>query len=335
MRRRKINLRAILFLAVIAGLGIFLLTKKHDFTTGNSPTPTPKPKSVISGLECADFNRRPFAVMLSGDAVARPLSGLKEADMVFNMPVTTGDITRMMAVYVCGNPTEIGSVRSARHDYIPLARGLDAIYAHWGGSHFALDKLNAKIMDNIDALPNPYNAFYRKSGIEMPHNGFTSMSRLLNSAEKLKYRLANQFAGYPHQEDRSQSAEVKSLNLGFTGIFAVRYDYDPATNSYLRFRGGTKEIDKVSGQQIIAKNVVVMFAKTQPLEDQYNEVQVEGEGNARVYLNGIEIAGKWKKNASDQKSKLFFYDANGQEINFVPGQIWVEIIDPSQEVTWK
>lgn len=334
MRRRRRNILPVILVIALLGLTVYFVLAKKGFEFSQTKE-TPKSKSPLSGLECPDAERRPFAVMLSGDAVVRPLSGLWDADMVFNMPVTTGDITRLMAVYVCGNPKEIGSVRSARHDYIPLARGLDAIYGHWGGSHFALDKLNAKIMDNIDALPNPYNAFYRKPGIEMPHNGFTSMSRLITSAQKLKYRLTNQFSGYLHGEDKAQIVETKTLNLGFSGAFAVRYEYDPKTNSYFRWRGGTKEIDKNVSRQVEAKNVVVMFAKVQPLEGQYNEVQVEGQGNARIYQNGIEIIGKWKKNASDQKSKLYFYDSEGQEIKFVSGQIWVEIVEVGQKITYE
>lgn len=343
----------LVFLVVALGLGVFLLwgsqgrkieiNKNSGFLplSGESTASTPAPdwdKSPISGLACADAKRRPMAVMLSSDAVTRPLSGLSEADLVFEMPVITDSITRLMAIFVCGNPTEIGSVRSARHDYIPLARGLDAIYAYWGGSHFALDKLNAGIMDNIDALKNPFNAFWRKSGIASPHNGFTSLRRLLEAAQKLGYRLEGKFIGYPHlAQDQISSAgnSAKSLNIGFPGAFQVRYNYDPSTDSYFRYRGGTKEIDKNNGQPVAAKNVVIMRAPSRQIEGQYNDVGVEGEGKATVHRHGEEIAATWKKNAKDQTSKLYFYDNSGQEIKFVPGQIWVEVVEPNQDVTYK
>ena len=159
--------------------------------------------SPISGLECENAARRPMAVMMAGDIEARSLSGLSEADLVVEMPVVTSGITRMMAVYVCGDPETIGSLRSARHDFIPLAMGFDAIFAHWGGSHFALDKLNAGIMDNIDAIVDYYSAYYRQSGIARPHNGFTSAERLFKAAEKFGYRLENNFEGYPHYDDNN------------------------------------------------------------------------------------------------------------------------------------
>ena len=69
-----------------------------------------------------------------------------------------------------------------------LALGLDAIYAHWGGSHFAYDKLDKGIINNIDAMKDWYGAYYRKSNILAPHNGFTSMEKLLSAIKKSKYR---------------------------------------------------------------------------------------------------------------------------------------------------
>ncbi len=290
--------------------------------------------SSLSGLPCDNFNRRGFAVMLSADTITRPLSGLSEADMVFEMQVVQSSITRFMAVYVCNSPKEIGSIRSARHPFIPLAMGVDAIYAHWGGSHFALDKLNAKIMDNIDAMKNPFDAFFRKTTIYAPHNGFSSIDRLVNSAEKLGYRLQNKFEGYPHLGMPNIEAQipkqVEALKINYAYPWNVEWDYDAQSNSYLRVRGGKPEMDKNNGQQVKSSVIVVMRAQSRELEGQYNDVAVEGSGDLEVYQNGEEIKGTWKKDKANPASKLYFLDSNGQEIKFVPGQIWVEIIEPGK-----
>ncbi len=343
----KKYLPIILFILLL-GLGGYFISQKQggviDISNGNqkltSNAPSVEPKlfqSPISGLFCANGESRPMAVILASDAVARSLSGISEADLVFNMPVITDSMTRLMAVYVCNSPKEIGSVRSARHDFIPLARGLDAIFVHWGGSHFALDKLDKGIMDNIDALKNPFDAYFRKSGIASPHNGFTSYTRLFEASKKLGYRLEGKFSGYLHLPDSSASlaTTTKTLFIGFPGEFAVKYVYDLVSNSYLRWHGGTKEIDKNNGRQVEAKNVAVMIAASRQIEGQYNDVDVEGSGQARVYRNGEEIVGTWKKDAAKQTSKLYFYDKAGQEIKFMPGQIWVEVVQPNQTISWK
>lgn len=292
-------------------------------------------KSPITGFTCANADRRAFAVMMAGDTVARPLSGLSEADMVFEMPVITGSITRLMGVFGCNDPAEIGSLRSARHDYITLALGIDAIFVHWGGSHFALDDLRKGVADDIDALKHS-GPFIRKPHIPKPHNGFTSMDKLLEKAKSLNYRSENKFVGYPHLSSTEIASASKkgTLEVGFAGVYKVKYEYDPVSNSYARFWNGTEDKDYPTGKAIATKNVVVMKAVSRQIEGQYNDVDIEGEGEVKVYRNGEEITGTWKKDKAKRDSKLFFLDANGKEIEFVPGQIWVEIIEPYQEVKW-
>lgn len=353
----KDNFIAILGLILFFGFLFLVQTKERTFYVNSQDAlraqALPQAEgasasaSPISGLACENYNRRPIAVMLANDPITRPLSGLAEADMIFEMQVVQNSITRLMAVYVCGSPDEIGSIRSARESFLPLAMGFDAIYAHWGGSHFALDKLNAGIMDNINALTNPFGAFYRKSGIEAPHNGFSSMERLLNSAVKLGYQLENEFEGYSHGEfsisnfsaqggsaPGGQFSRKGVLKISYSYPYNVEYRYDAENNSYLRWRGGVAETEKKSGQQIKVKNVVVMRANSYRTEGQYNKVEVEGSGEAIFYQNGEEIKGSWTKNKKDLKSKLYFYGAEGEEIKFVPGLIWVEIIESAKEVSW-
>jgi len=345
MTKRKKKFYFILFVIVILGIGGILFWKlggrNIDIGGGSLDKNKSENKSEVSpitGLECENYNRRPIAVMLAEDPITRPLSGISQADMVIEMPVITGSITRMMVVYVCESPDEIGSVRSARHDFIPLAMGLDAIFAHWGGSHYALDKLDNGIMNNIDAMKNPYNAYWQKSGIPMPHNGFTSYSRLLNAADKLEYRLENKFVGYPHLTEKQEISNKKQgkLTIGYSGHYRIYYEYDPKTNTYLRWRANEKEIDKNNGNQVEASVVAVMRAESRMIEPpDYNDVDVEGEGEAIIYQNGEEIRGYWKKQGAYSKSKLYFLDSKGQEIEFAPGKIWIEIVEPNTEVKWE
>src|SRR5437870_3059468 len=75
--------------------------------------------SSIAGLKCDNAQRRPVAVMMPSDPEAKPLSGISAADLVMEMPVTPNGVTRFMAIFQCQTPKEIGSVRSAREDFIP------------------------------------------------------------------------------------------------------------------------------------------------------------------------------------------------------------------------
>lgn len=335
---------------LIFGSGIFYLSKRgekvieikggnnlnggqENFSITVSPGAEEK-KSPISGLECDNYKRRPIAVMIADDPVARPASGIYFADLVVEMPVITGDITRMMAVFQCENPEKIGSIRSTRHDYIPLARGLDAILVHWGGSHYALNILKNKIMDNIDVLSSD-SFFWREPGFSSPNNGYSSMANILKAMSYFTYRQETNFSGYPHFiPDNMEKKSGGILEIGYTNPYNVRYEYDPKTNSYFRWRGGIAEKDRLNGKQIEAKNIIVMRAFSRQLEKDYNDVDVEGEGRAVIYRNGDEIKGSWQKAKDNQTSKLYFFDEKGKEIEFVPGQIWIEIVEPYQRVVW-
>lgn len=296
-------------------------------------------RSSLSGLSCKNYNRRPIAVILAEDPETRPLSGISQADLVIEMPVITGSITRMMAIFQCESPQEIGSIRSARHDFIPLAMGFDAILVHWGGSHYALDKLKKKIMDNIDALANPYNSFWREKNIPPPHNGFSSMDNLLKAAKKLGYRLESNFQGYQHLEmtnDKIKNLNKKGiLEINYPFPYNIRYEYNPETNSYLRWRGGEAEIDRLTGKQVEARKVIIMRAFSRQIEGEYNDLDIEGEGRAIIYQGGEEIQGSWRKDKLNPSSKIYFFDETGKEIEFYPGKTWIEIVEPYQKVSYE
>ncbi len=287
------------------------------------------PKSLVTGLDCSNANVRPIAVMLASDSEARPLSGISQADMVFEMPIDPSGITRFMAVFQCEKPKEIGSIRSARNDFIPLAAGLETVYVHWGGEHGALEKLDSHIIDNIDALKYEGITFYRKAGVHPPHNGFTNLDLLTKTAQDLKYDFKNNFSGYPHQDkelNKNLSNLTDQVSIGYSGQHAVNWIYDTRTNLYSRSRGNSAEIDKDNGQVVKAGVVVVMNTTSKFLKEQYISVDVQGEGVAQIYQNGGVVNGKWSKDSSRLDSKLSFYDDSGKEIQFAPGKVWVEIV---------
>ncbi|MDP3763988.1 MAG: DUF3048 domain-containing protein [bacterium] len=331
----KINLNKLLIITgstVFVFIVVFIVWWNKEIIISNGVSIINKdesPQSSITGLDCSSADVRPIAVMLASDLEARPLSGISKADIVFEMPVDPTGVTRFMAVFQCERPKEIGSVRSARNDFIPLVASLEAIYAHWGGEHGALEKLNSHIVDNVDALKYEGEIFYRKAGIRPPHNGFTNLDLLANTAQNLKYDLKNSFSGYPHQKEepkKNLSNLTDQISVNYPGRYAVNWTYDPETNLYRRSRGGSAEIDKDNGQTVKAGVVVVMNTTSKFLKEQYISVDIAGSGRASIYQNGGVINGRWSKDSSQLDSKLYFYDDLGKEIQFAPGKIWVEIV---------
>ncbi|MCK5332261.1 DUF3048 domain-containing protein [Candidatus Parcubacteria bacterium] len=294
-----------------------------------------KNRSLVNGIECENSKARPFAVMQAGDWEAWPLSGISQADLVLEMPVVTNGITRYMALYNCSEPAEVGSIRSARHDFIPLAMGFDAIYAHWGGSHYALDKLKGGIMDNVNALYLDGSVFFRKPGLPKPHDGFTTIEKLREYSERKGYRTESEFTGYKFYDQEDPIDKNGKISIGYPSSYKVSYNYDFEKNLYFRTKGRNIDKDKLTSEQISAKNVVIMFAASRQIEGQYNDMDIEGEGEAIVYQNGWEIKGKWRKDKNDMKSKLFFLTESGEEIKFVSGKIWIQVVQTNQTVSWE
>ncbi|HLN19011.1 MAG TPA: DUF3048 domain-containing protein [Patescibacteria group bacterium] len=367
MNRAQKIIIAVLVVIVVAGGGYYFYSSsksksgKQIETGGKTSQEAGVPLnsgnvSPISGLACPDWNRRAVAVMQPADVAARPAAGFSDADMVVEMPVITASITRLMGVYVCGNPDDVGSMRSARHDFLSVAAGLDAIFVHWGRSNIEKFKevLNSKQFDDIncnDDAGNPGLApgyCYRKEAtgtMRGVDTGYAKFSKLIEGAQHYGFRMTNNFSGYPHQEEAvmDQRPSGGHLRVAFAGPFAAEYDYDKASNSYKRIWGNVADSDRNNGKPLTPKNVVVLMATSDQLVEgeQYNNVQLgdpwfdtNDSGDAYYYFNGQEIKGTWKKDKSKATSKLMMLDASGQEVKFVPGQIWLEVLEPGQTLRW-
>lgn len=379
MNTKKKIIVALVAIAIVVG-GYFIFKKKTpvkqiNLDTQQEAVPLNQGNvSPISGLACENWNKRAVAVMQPSDLQARPAAGFSEADMVIEMPAYTSSVTRLMGVYICNIPKEIGAIRSSRHDYIALAAGLNAVFVHWGGSHFALDLLKNKIIDNIECMSGNYCARWGITDkMRMEDTGHITKDSILKAIADYKFSTENKFSGYAHQAEApiDQRPSGGHLRVAFAGPYAAEYDYDKATNSYLRIWGKVNDTDRNNNQRIAPKNVAVLFAKSdqittdqnyvgQGLSDpwagveeikktgvesisgRYNNVQIgdpwydsSDSGEAHYYMNGKVVDGTWKKDRSKIDSKLTFYDNAGKEIMFVPGQVWVEILEPGQALKWE
>ena len=242
-------------------------------------------------------------------------------------------------------------MRSARHDFVHLAKSLDAIFVHWGRSQmdWFIEKLNSGVIDDMncngDAGASAAGYCFRHPGLVGMHSGYVKFARILDFAKDHNYRMENKFSGYAHQPEASleeRGADKGKLRVGFPGKYAVNYTYDQASNSYLRTWGGVPDKDRLDGTRIAPKNIAVLVAKSEQIEGQYNNVQLgdpwmdtTDSGEAFYYMDGKEFKGSWKKDKSKIDSKLVFLKENGEEVKFVPGQIWVEIIEPGYGLKWQ
>src|SRR5258706_7025992 len=117
--------------------------------------------------------------------------------------------------------------------------------------------------------------------------------------------------------------------------YDVEWKYDATTNSYKRFNGGQPHIDwEIDKTQITVKNVAIMFADEKgPLDSEHHMFYtVTGTGKAMIFQNGQVIQGTWSK--ASPIDREVFYDQAGNVIQFVRGQIWVEIVPTGNQINY-
>ena len=134
MKIKKILL--LLLLVLICGCSN---KESIDNSENNNLQEEVKEEKKVSIIDL-DSNTRPYAVMINCHNGALPQAGLDKAYIVYELMVE-GGITRMMALFKDVNVDKIGSVRSARTQYLDYVYENDAIYGHAGGATDALNRI--------------------------------------------------------------------------------------------------------------------------------------------------------------------------------------------------
>ena len=299
---------------------------------------------------------RPLGVMIENSIDARPQSGLSGADTVYEA-VAEGGITRFLSIFYCQDIGEIGPVRSARTYFVDFASEYAdyPLYAHVGGANQpgpadALGQLDTYGWTNYNDLnqfsigfPTFWRDYDRLPNVATEHTMYSSVDKLLDYA-KTNRKLTNvdengkswdtNFVPYQFTDDAliSQRPASQSIHLEFWSSdpgYYVDWAYNPKTNLYARSNGGKPHMDKDTGKQLAAKNVVIL----EMVEDNANDGYVAndhllfqdlGTGKAVVFKDGKRINATWEKDK--RTSRTIITDANGQQVKFNRGLIWFEIL---------
>jgi hypothetical protein len=313
-------------------------------TPVGSATPADLVYSDLDGvLTSADLaHRLPMAIMVDDNIVARPQSGFSSASIVYQAPADGGE-DRYMLVFQEGTATDIGPVRSARPYFVLWAAEYKALFGHYGGDAKSLQQVipaNIKNIYNMDDLNGGSCPYHRITTRVMPHNAYTNSAVLISCAAKFHYPATYQnlpVRTFRDDSPLSQRPATQSISIPYhTGT--IGYKFDPATDSYLRSVGGHLQTDPANGQQVKARNVIVLFqalSYDSVSEPGHNRPVVAnvGSGKAVVFLEGHAIVGTWKKTSTTALTR--FYDSSGNEIQLVRGEIFIQSVPIGTAVTYK
>lgn len=336
---------------VMVVLCLFGYTIYHRyFTKIDTASPSPSPtQSLFTGIQeetkkCLldgtmytpeDASRHPLGIMVENHVDARPQSGLSEASIVYEA-IAEGGITRFLAIYGPHRPEKVGPVRSARTYYLDWDLEYDAFYAHVGGNIDALDLIPKIGIKDLDQFSVGSNAYWRvpKAGIATEHTMYTDTNKLYTVAKEKEWDTEkSNFTSWEFKADSDlvNRPDTQNIKIDFSSAqYSVSWKYDKEKNQYSRFMAGIAHNDAVNNTQLTAKNIIIQTVDRTPTTTRINEagwkMDTVGEGEAKIYLDGKEITGTWKKDS--QTDRTIFYDSEQKQIKFNAGQFWIEIVPP-------
>jgi len=127
-------------------------------------------------------------------------------------------------------------------------------------------------------------------------------------------------------------------------LHGVTYAYDGGSGQYLRYDHGALFVDQLTGQDIHAKNVVLLhvpFRDAGWVEDDNGGAHsvwydMLGSGPAEVYSNGYVVYATWHMGSAgqsyfDNHTPVWFTDAAGRVLTLNTGLTWIHVLGNGQE----
>ncbi len=318
-------------------------TTQAPVTTTESTTKAPVYRNPLTGQEGynpALLANRPVLVSVENHSAARPQWGLTSSDIVWEM-VAEGGITRMLLMYADSSrlPNKIGPTRSARHYFVDLAEGFDAIFVHFGYSPAAKSQIANHDVDNVNGLVD--GSYFKRDtsrNVATEHRAYTTKELVAKAIEKKGYRtdIEEDYKSpflFNETAVKLPDGECTQLTVSFSSGFTYKLTYNEERKIYLSSLNGKNFVDSDGTQQNF-DNVVCLYANITSLGDKKGRVTIDfSDGNGVYASNGTYQNITWKKGKSADMLKL--YDAEGNELKLNPGRTYIAICDDSREATNK
>lgn len=276
-----------------------------------------------------DARLQPYAVVVENMPEARPLAGPASANLVIEAPVE-GGITRYLLVFDATTTVDaIGPVRSARPYFVDFAEGLDAAFAHVGGSPEALEQIAAK--KTFRDLNEFWNGrfFWRSARRAAPHNVFTRSDLLREAAENKEWK-PGAFKAWTYANENPEDVPTSSRGtlagpeLAYGGPYTIRWSYDAEQNRYVRKTSGGAVQKDEDGTEVTARNVVVLLTEEKVLDEVGRlRIRTTGRGKAVLYRDGKTFDLTWQRTAGEH---LRFESVDGSDALFNRGTTWISVV---------
>lgn len=281
----------------------------------------------------ADTKLRPVAMSVNNQDGTRCCQiGLAAADIVYETYVE-GGITRTLAIYKdISKVGEIGSIRSARYDFVDLACSNDAVYVHAGVDPTYCQPYMKKLgLDDINMLENRYYGYgYRPSnGHKSEHTYYSTGEKVAKMLSEQGVRLAvdDKHSGDWQKFNQNTAALTGGTAMDITVTFSSQYvdtfKYDSAKGAYVKtgHADAQKHEPRYPDEELDFENVLVLFTTLGDMGDGYRVDVGLKSGSGYYFSNGTYQEINWEKGSTYDSLKLTDKDKN--ELGYNSGKSWV------------
>ncbi len=282
-----------------------------------------------------DIERAAVAVKIENSPAAYPLSGLQDAEIVYE-ELVEGGITRFLAIYHCTDSKKAGPVRSARIIDPAIMQSITRVLAAAGGNDIvrkALDK--AKLVHFDEDTAGKAMRRVERPGISSEHTLYASTDAIRKLARK-RFDEPPPEGLFRFGDLTGETREVKSVTIQFGGGALITYKW---TGDAWRRSDGGSPLKMEDGPPIEVDNVLIeqhRVVYSDRLFDVVGNPSIEiadpkAGGKAILFRDGQVIEGRWTRRS--EKEAVRFLTNSGEEMVFAPGSIWIELLpDPKGEV---
>lgn len=284
--------------------------------------------NVLSGR--AGSNGPVLVVKIDDTNAAHPQIGIEDADVVYIEQVE-GGLTRLAGVFSSRIPVRVGPVRSARiSDLEIMAQYGRVAFAYSGAQKKLLPVIAAANLQDLGAQrqsPTIYTTDpLRNQPFAMVLRADLLMKKIIDKSYQIDLAKS---VGFIFGKKPNGGIDTDKVEVNWP---AARYgaQWSNQENRWLLSHNGTSNLAD-SGVVLGPTTFIIQMVSITPSEygDKFGGVtpfsQTIGSGKAYVLRDGQRFETTWNRAFPD--SGTTFTTAEGVQINFAPGQIWVALTD--------
>jgi hypothetical protein len=179
---KKTLLVFLTFCLLLTGCG-----KKENLDNNKEDVKKPVVEEKKVQIFDMDSDSRPYAVVFNNyPSATKVQAGLNDAYLVYEFPIE-GGISRSLAFFKDKTDVKVGTVRSARQNYIDYAMENDAIFVHFGWNTPAKNDIATYNIDYIDGNTRDGAPFKReKNGLATEHTVYTNLNSLISHNQNVR-----------------------------------------------------------------------------------------------------------------------------------------------------